>query len=398
MSIIAVVDTETSRHPRHRPNRVVEIAIILWDAESDSIITEIETLVNPNSVIEAESSKIHGLSSSDLEAAPSFDELSKWLPHYLEDRIVCGFNVSFDIGVLNHEFERSGNEFRLSQSFCARMQIPGNQNKTLEQVCTELGITNPKAHTALGDARATLQVLRTYGLDRVLESARGPRHFWSSRTDEIRPLTWSIFKAGLSRDFDLSTENAVWELEGLSKRSQYLGFISNLLEDRNISEEETIQRKRFAAELGLSDEEVEALHAEYVSILEERARENRVVSELEVERIGHMARLLGHETSLQADEPPSSSVPESGLICVTSTQFYAGREWSYTNLEIVIRRANLTPTNKLNKKDGVNLLLCPDINVRTGKGKKAAEWKIPLMTISDFLKEVEKRGVDLADL
>ena len=64
----------------------------------------------------------------------------------------------------------------------------------------------------------------------------------------------------------------------------------------------------------------------------------------------------------------------------------------------MIRRVNLIPTNTLNKRDGVQLLLCPDVHVRTGKGKKAAEWNIPLMTIADFLDEVERRGINLSDV
>lgn len=395
--MLAILDTETSRAPWDNHNRVIEIGIVLWDSESDAVIAEIETLINPNSVIESGSTEVHGLSASDLEGAPSFREVSKWLPHYLDQRTVCGFNVSFDAKLLNQEFERAGSDFRITQTFCAQRQIPGNANSSLGQVCSRLAIPISRAHSALGDARATLDVIKKSGISRIGELANGPLHRWESRDNELRALTWSRYKAGLHSDFDLVRENAHWELEGLSAESQYMGFLSILLEDRALSAEENNRRKMFAANLGLEADQIERLHEEYVAILEARARENSRISNLEVSRISHMAQLLGVESTLVEDSAEEVEIPEGQLICVTSTQIINGETWSYARLERVITKTGNTPTNQLNKKDGVRLLLCPDVNSRTGKAKKAAEWGIPMMTISDFLERLSQEGFDLTD-
>ena len=392
MTVIAVLDTETSRHPSHLPNRIVEVGIVLWDAESDAPIVEIETLVNPNSVMEEGSSNIHGLAPSDLEGAPSFREIAQWLPHFLEERVVCGFNVSFDARMLNYEFSRAGSDFKISQTFCARYGISGN-NKSLGEVCDDQGFRIKNAHTALGDARATLQVLRNYGLNRVIEEARGPKHRWTGRSNDIRPLTWSRYKAGLSDEFDLFRENSVWELEGLSPESQYTGLISSVLEDRKISDEERAKLESLARELGLSDSAIAEIHEEYLSILEARARENGVVSQLEVDRISHMADLLGLETSLIADERPSVELSAGSLVCVTSEATIFGKSWSFESLSILIEKLDCKPTNQLNKKDGVSVLLCPEVHARTGKAQKAANWGIPMMSFADFLELAIERGL-----
>lgn len=392
MTVIAVLDTETSRHPSHIPNRIVEIGLVLWDAESDAPIVEIETLVNPNSVIEEESSSIHGLSAADLEGAPSFRELAAWLPHFLQERIVCGFNVSFDARMLNYEFSRAGSDFQISQTFCARYGISGN-NKPLGDVCNERGLEIKNAHTALGDARATVQVLRNYGLDRVLDEAKGTKHRWLSRSSDLRPLTWSRYKAGLSDEFELFRENSHWELEGLSAESQYTGLISSVFEDRKVSEEERKKLESLARQLNLNDLAVARLHSEYLEILEARARENGVVSQLEVDRISHMARLLGLETSLVADQPPSAEILPGSLVCVTSETTVFGRSWSFESLSVVIEKMDCKPTNQLNKKDGVSLLLCPEIHTRTGKAQKAVNWGIPLMSFADFIELAIQRGL-----
>lgn len=394
MTVIAVLDTETSRHPAHRPNRVVEIGIVLWDAESDAPIAEIETLVNPNSVIEEGSTEFHGLTASDLEAAPSFREVAEWLPHFLDERIVCGFNVAFDIELLNYEFGRAGSSFKVSESFCAKNSIPGN-NKALEEVCVERSLRIENAHTALGDARATVEVLRDFGLDRVLEKPRGQKHRWLDRRSDIRPLTWSRYKAGLTEEFNLFRKNAMWELEGLSPESQYLGFLSSVFEDRQISASERTELEQLASSLGFSDQDVQALHREYLEILEARARENRRISELEVSRVAHMAGLLGLETSLEADDLPEPQVAPGSLICVTSEATLFGRSWSYESLSVVIERLGCTPTNVLNKKDGVGILLCPETHVRTGKANKAVSWGIPMMSFAEFLEHASQIGIDL---
>lgn len=398
MTIIAVIDTETSRHPAHKPNRVVEVGVMLWDAVSDALVLEFETLVNPNSVIEQGSSEIHGLNSSDLEGAPTFREVAEWLPHYLDGRIVCGFNVSFDIGVLNYEFERAGSDFRLTQSFCAMRQIPGNNFRTLGDITQELGIEVKNAHSAIGDARATLEVLRDFGLEKVIEDANGEVHEWTSRKSDIRPLTWSRYKAGLLDDFDLRNENALWELDELTPEAQYIGLISSILEDRKITDTEAQKLQRVAGEFGFSLEKTHELRKEYLEILEARALENRTVSHLEVERVSRMASLLGLETSLVPDTPEQAVVFEGALICVTSEKSVFGRLWSYESLSIVIKELNCVPTNELRKSDKVALLLCPETHVRTGKARKAVDWGIPMMSFAEFLEHAVARGIRVEGL
>lgn len=397
MSVIAVLDTETSRHPSQPNNRLIEVAVVLWDAESDALVTEIETLVNPNSIIEEGSTKKHKLTASDLEAAPSFSEVSNWLPHFLDERIVCGFSVNFDLRILNDEFMRVGSNFSISQSFCARDQIPGNRQRgELTNVCEELGVEIKNAHTALGDARATLEVLRNYGLERVVEESKGKKHSWADRTQKIRPLTWSRFKAGLSEEFDLRRANFLWEVEDLDRESQYFALLSSLLEDRALSDDEEHARQSFVANAGFSAGRVRELHHEYVEILEARALANGNVSDLEVKRIATMAALLRVESVLTSTEIADAPIPDFGLICVTGTASVNNESWGYTRLERLIRRIGCEPTDELNKKDGVQLLLCSDIHTRTGKGQKADQWGIPKMSIANFLNKLSEEGIDLS--
>ena len=237
--------------------------------------------------------------------------------------------------------------------------------------------------------------MRTYGLARVVEEAEGAKHKWTDRSDNIRPLTWSRYKAGLKTEFDLFREHALWELEGLTAESQYMGFISSIFEDRKVSDDERQELEQLANKLGFSEQDVANLHLEYLGILEARARENRSISSLEVDRISHMASLLGLETSLVADQPPNPIIFRGSLLCVTSEATVFGHSWSYESLSVVIQKLECRATNKLNKKDGVSVLLCPETHVRTGKASKAVGWGIPMMSFADFLEYAIGEGIDI---
>ena len=109
-----------------------------------------------------------------------------------------------------------------------------------------------------------------------------------------------------------------------------------------------------------------------------------------------MAERLEVKSSLIPTDSAHALIPDSGLICVTGTASVNQVSWGYKRLERLIRRIGCVPTDELNRKDGVRLLLCSDIQTRTGKGQRADQWGIPKMSIADFLKQVSEEGVDLS--
>lgn len=391
MSIVAIVDIETTGRKPEPYHRIVEIAVVIWDAVSDAVIAEFETLVNPCRAIGAEASEVHGLSATDLEGAPTFAELSTWLPALFDDRIVAGYNVkNFDISYLNEEFERAGSDFRISKYFCAMHQIPGNSFVSLSNACQNRGIAIRDAHTAMGDARATLELLREYGGENVLDEALGNRHRWGGNWEDAIPLTWSRYKAGLTDKKHENRGKATWELEDFGPRGRYLGLLSAFLDNRQLDAEEIAQLQQLAEKLGLTRADTQRFEKEWLEILEARARANAIVSEQEVERIGALASLVGLHTSLTVTDRPMAKIPSSGQICVTSSEIIDGVKWSLENLAPLIEKCGCEATNVLRKKNPPELLLCPDLNGHSKKSEMAKQWGIPMMTISQFLDEVSR--------
>jgi len=389
VSVIAVIDIETTGRRPEPYHRVVEVAVVVWDAISDAVVAEFETLVNPCRAINAEASGVHGLSATDLEGAPTFAELATWLPALFDDRIVAGYNVkSFDISYLNEEFERAGSDFRITRYFCAMHQIPGNSFVSLSDACEARGIEIRDAHTAMGDTRATLEILRQHGGENVLEEAKGNRHRWTGDWENAVPLTWSRHKAGLSEKRHLTRGQPLWELENFGPKGKYLGLLSTLLDNRELDSEDLAQLEKLSASLGLARAETLRFERDWLEILEARATANAIVSEEEVNRISHLANLVGLRTKLVATDRPSAEVPSSGLICVTSSQIVDGETWSFESLKPLIEEIGCEATNVLQKKKPPALLLCPDINGHSRKSEMAKQWGIPMMTISEFLERV----------
>lgn len=120
-----------------------------------------DTFVNPRVAISAESQKIHGISADMLRGQPRIEEVMPRLVRFVEDSVVVGHNVDFDMRFFRECEERAG--VRLSQPVLDTLRLeyvvnPNQQDRTLEGIAGRLGITVVGRHSALGDALATAEV------------------------------------------------------------------------------------------------------------------------------------------------------------------------------------------------------------------------------------------------
>lgn len=156
----AVVDVETTGFSAQR-ERIVEIAIVRLDATG--VISTWSTLINPDRPTGPV--HIHGIRPSDVVSAPRFAEVLDEIAQQLAGAVVVAHNASFDISFLNNEFARAGVQAPSWPTLCT-MQLSKkshpNHPATLAETCRRLNIEAGEAHTALGDATATAQVLMAY--------------------------------------------------------------------------------------------------------------------------------------------------------------------------------------------------------------------------------------------
>jgi len=150
---IAVFDCETTGlFPEHN-DRIVEVAVVLADKDLRPVL-EYACVVNPQRDLGP--THIHGLFGKDVVGAPEFKHVADDLVEFFRGRHIVGHNIDFDIRFLRAEFRRLGLSVPTQLSLLDTHSL---KRAKLGELASLYGITYTQAHTALGDARATLGVL-----------------------------------------------------------------------------------------------------------------------------------------------------------------------------------------------------------------------------------------------
>ncbi|MFB7615344.1 exonuclease domain-containing protein [Kitasatospora sp. NPDC056181] len=190
----AVVDVEaTGRSPwRHR---VVEVAVVLLDA---ALRPEAEfcTLLDPLGPVGP--THVHRIAQADVEGAPRFREIAPRLLELLAGRVLVGHHVTCDHAFLDREFARIGVPLPPVPLLCtmrlARTHLPQARGFGLVACAEAAGLGGFPAHTALGDARATAELLR-----HCLGAPSCPPDDWALPLREAARVPWPRLGGARSR-------------------------------------------------------------------------------------------------------------------------------------------------------------------------------------------------------
>lgn len=164
-SPVVVMDFETTGLSPDKGDRVVEVGLVRLD-ERLAVEREWSTLVNPEREMGASST--HGIRGVDVENAPTFAEIAGDLGEFCADAVIAAHNASFDIQFLFSEFSHVGLASRLpSEASLAVIDtlevshdlVPGVRDYKLATVCDACGIAGWTHHGALGDAKATAELI-----------------------------------------------------------------------------------------------------------------------------------------------------------------------------------------------------------------------------------------------
>ncbi|HUT76357.1 MAG TPA: 3'-5' exonuclease [Polyangia bacterium] len=160
---IVFFDLETTGTDPER-DRIVELAAI--KIRPDGTREEKCRRFNPLMPIPKEATAIHGITDEDVRDEPSFDKVAKGqkgIAAYFAGCDLGGYNViNFDIPMLQAELERVGESLDLSRIAVIdafRIFVTREPRDLSGAVRFFLGQTHREAHTALGDIRATVEVL-----------------------------------------------------------------------------------------------------------------------------------------------------------------------------------------------------------------------------------------------
>jgi len=161
-----VLDTETTGLEVKQGHRVIEIGAVLLNDRKKSE-EHFHTYLNPSRLIDEEASKVHGITNSDLEDKPFFDEIAEEFISFVEGSTLVIHNAPFDLGFLNNELKLASINYPNLEEICevedslviARDKYPGQRN-SLDALATRYNISgyDRTFHGALLDANILADV------------------------------------------------------------------------------------------------------------------------------------------------------------------------------------------------------------------------------------------------
>lgn len=155
------LDTETTGLSALKGDRLIEIALIGIDPETNAVLPDDRFVVrlNPGRPVSPGAVRIHGITEEMLAGCPTFESIADRLVEFVRGAELVIHNAPFDLGFIDAELDDAGCE-RLSE-ICtiidtlaaARVLHPG-EPATLDALCGRYGISlaSRKVHGALVDA------------------------------------------------------------------------------------------------------------------------------------------------------------------------------------------------------------------------------------------------------
>jgi len=378
MNSFAILDIETTGFGKS--DRVVEIAIVLVD--NGKITREWESLVNP--LRDISNSNIHGITADLVSLAPTFEEIADEVAHLINHRIFVAHNIHFDSRILKQEFGRLERELDLGDGFCT-LQATGMK---LSAACEAFMVKNMLAHRALGDARATAEIL-------MKVAGKGVKGKSAATGVEILEKPARTLSRDVTSAIPPSAKDAVKRIipdfneTGYSgARLSYMDALSLVMNDFVITADEVELLRDWAETIGLGKEEQDEVHQDYLYLVLEAAYRDGRISETEATLIRKAAGALGvYEPVITVDR---HVVNLEGLdpgirVCFTGeARDSSGDGIPRESLEQLARSKGMVPVSSVTKKS-CELLVAMDKSSMSGKAQKARGFNIDVMSVEEFL-------------
>lgn len=306
-TIFAVVDVETTGFSPFAGDRIIEIAIISVGAEGVED-NEYTTLVNP--LRDVGPVHCHGITSQDVENAPTFPEIMGEVLSRFDTVLMAGHNVRYDRDFLSAEFSAAG--VFLPAIPCidtlkmAYRLHPALSNHRLETCCAAEGLDHIDRHDALADARMTAQLLNSYMRE---AQAVGLSLADMLYGDLVFPKPWPklpiVGRVALrSEDGRVRADPpylarivaSLSNIEADEHVAPYMDLLDRALEDRRVTEDESTALLQTARAWGLTAEQVVGAHNAYLHALVVAALADGIISITERQDLEAVSSLLGMTT------------------------------------------------------------------------------------------------------
>ncbi len=142
-------------------DKIIEIAIIVTDGRQ--ILSEFQSLINPERSIPTHITGITGIDDAMVDEAPKFYEVAKKVIEITDGSIFVAHNVNFDYNFIKQEFKSLGypfNKKKLCTVKLTRSTVPGLHSYGLDALIEYFDISVDHRHRAYDDTLATFKIFR----------------------------------------------------------------------------------------------------------------------------------------------------------------------------------------------------------------------------------------------
>lgn len=144
-----------------RTEKVIEIGMAR--IKKGKIADTFSTFINPGRPVPFYITNITGITNSDVQDAPYFDEVYSQIRDFMGDSVLVAHNLGFDISFLRNECLSADLQMITNEAICtlklARKIFPALPSKSLGNIVKHFKIRHRDVHRGLGDATATGKVL-----------------------------------------------------------------------------------------------------------------------------------------------------------------------------------------------------------------------------------------------
>jgi len=156
-----VLDLETTDKDKYSCG-IVEIAAVR--VEGDSIVSEFNSLINPQMPISKGAEKVHHISSEDIKDAPTIEAVWSDFLAFIGDAILIAHNgYNFDFPILDRFAKKiNGNKLsniRIDSLVTARYLFPGESN-SIDALMQRFDLKADQRHRALDDVIVLVKIMR----------------------------------------------------------------------------------------------------------------------------------------------------------------------------------------------------------------------------------------------
>jgi DNA polymerase III subunit epsilon len=251
-------------------DRIVELAAVVFRGDGE-ILDEYATIVDPVTVSASTTSGIHGLTDAQVAGAPRVEAALAELWRLSAGTVLVAHNLAFERRFLNQESLRARMPVPEMLSLCTlrtgRIQLDGRTFKLGPLYKTATGQWPDDSHTALGDARATAEVLCW-----MLRQAPGGMYFrqWPLPAPDSRyarltpgriaPRPTPAQSNKLADFVKRFPRSSFQRPTAPDAEERYLALLGEVVADERITLDEAAALESCARTGGLAQRELENLH------------------------------------------------------------------------------------------------------------------------------------------